>query len=762
MADAQSVEQYQALLSQGHDLAWAEDWQGAAKVYRQALTLRDDDPFAYLDLGLALFEMGDLEAALEAYQKASSLNPEDISALQKIAEIHLQRDEKLQAATMFLLLGDAYMRQRQPAEAVRAWQQVVRHDPYNRTAYTRLAEAYRRGRRRDLAAQAVLAHARVCAESGKEQDAVELARQALEWQPDLVAAEQLIERLLGPQAVPSSRRGTGSLRRGTGALRGSPAKKGSSPLDYDSLQIETSREEILAEAGPNPAELAKQRALARIAEAFFAGESVDLTMEAMKARAVDLQMRGQTEEAAKTFEEIIEAGGGSEDVYYALGTLYQSILRWNDALRLFRRVTSSTEYGMAAYFAIGEVFQSQGRMDEAAQAFSNAVATLDLEHVERDDVDQVMRVYEGLIDSYAAQGQQQRAQEYMNELSDLLHDRGWEDKLLELNTRLGGEFETEDSSSELLDAQESELVLRALEAARRYRERGLQRAAVEELYWALSLAPHYLPMHRMLAELFLELGHPEDAVAKLLAMAELYEIRAAPSQAIQVLRRALEISPAEQQVRSHLIDLLTAHGEIDEALEHYLYLAESYYQFAQVERAVEKLNEALRLAPRGSPSEEWPNRIQRRLADIYMQRLDWRRAAAAFEHLAANAPDDLEVAQRLVDLYFKLGAQERALASLENTANYLLENQGPLQMMQALESQVELRDDEPALWRLMGEMQVEMGDTEGAAKSWERAVELLVRQGERGQGAGLLRRILALQPAQAKRYRAMLDVLTKR
>ena len=51
-------------------------------------------------------------------------------------------------------------------------------------------------------------------------------------------------------------------------------------------------------------------------------------------------------------------------------------------------------------------------------------------------------------------------------------------------------------------------------------------------------------------------------------------------------------------VRSKLIDLYTTLNKAQQALEQYLTLADSYFQLAQVDRALEKYNEALSISNR--------------------------------------------------------------------------------------------------------------------------------------------------------------------
>ncbi len=505
-------EVYEAQLSAAHDYAWAERWPEAARAYEQAVELCDSDGIAFLSLGLALYNCGEPRQALDAYRQAHGLGAGEIIALQRMAAIHAELGERIQAASTYLLLADAFLRARQPAGAVRAWQQVIRYDALSRTAFRRLATAYQRGGRADLAAQALTGLARIHANAGEAREAMAVASEALELVPGFIPARQLL---------------------------GLPDEE---PVD--------------------PAEGADPQRDRRLP---------------------------------------LDATGGHTPL---------------------AQLDSSEE------------------------------------------------------------------ESFLDELSD---------------TTAG------------------EAGHAAMERARQYMERGQTRAAIDELYWALSLAPYFLPLHRLLADLFLADGRPDDAVAKLVAVSESYVTRLKPTQAIDALRGALAIAPADQNVLVKLIDRLTSHGEIDEALEHYVQLAERFYQLAQGERALEKLNEALRLAPRSREDGMWVVRIQTRLADIYIQRLDWRRAAAALQGIQTLNPGDLLVVRQLADLLFKMDARERALDVIRDTAHHLAEAQRVEEIEPFLQAQMALRPEEAELLNLLGEWQVAAGDGEGAPATWERA-----------------------------------------
>jgi tetratricopeptide (TPR) repeat protein len=742
------AQQFQAWLQKGHDSAWAGNWAEAANAYRQAIGFQGNDPLAHISLGLALYEQGDLNAALTAYQRALALNPNEVPALQKLAEIYAQQGDSRQASAFFMRVADGYMKLRQPAQAVRAWQQVVRHDPTNRVAYRRLADAYQRGRRNDLAAQALLGLARVHSEANERKTAVTLAREALTLKPDYTPAQHFLSLVDTPAGTQFA---TAATPRPTGLLRSAPPPS----MGLLNLAEEESHNRIASTT-----QLAQERALARLADSFFAGEGGDLEVEALKAQALDLQTRGLTDEAIRTYEQVIKRGGGSDDIYYTLGTLYQSLFRPDEAIKMYQQVMDAPDYATAAHFAIGQCYQNTGRMDEALTAFLEAAKKIDLQSVEKGQADEIIKLYEGLADSYDAKGDKEQAEHFLAQLTEFLSQRGWEDKLRELQARLGND--TNDLTiAEFIENAANPEVFAALEAAGQYQEHGLYRAAIEELYWGMDAAPYYLPLHTQMAELFLLLGKMEEAVAKMVMVADAAHTRGKPTQAIRALERAVEMNPIDQNVRSRLIDLLMSNGAVDVAMHHYVQLAEGFYQLAQVDRAVEKLNEALRVAPRANPEAEWNLKIQRRLADIHTQRLDGRRAVAALEGIYQARPMEIETVQQLTSLYFRLGAEERALNVIEDTTNRLLHTEGQTTAYRFLQHEVTQQATNPTVVKLFGTFQSEWGESDGAARSWEKAVELFVRKGDKAQAGALLRRIIALRTTNEARYRAMLEHLMK-
>ena len=129
---------------------------------------------------------------------------------------------------------------------------------------------------------------------------------------------------------------------------------------------------------------------------------------------------------------------------------------------------------------------------------------VDLTSVEREQADDLISVYEGLAESYAAKGDRSRSESFTNALEKFLTDKGWEDKVQEVRKHLES-MRTEGnqvSLAEFIGVNEPDqsariaFVIPGIHGARQFN------AASEECYRAIQIAPSYLPAHIRLAEIF--------------------------------------------------------------------------------------------------------------------------------------------------------------------------------------------------------------------------------------------------------------------
>ena len=123
-------------LLQGYALARQGQHAAAIESYEQALRISPEDEGSWLALGQSQSELGQKERAIRTYRQALRYRPESAQA--------------------YLALGDLYQRQGQPDLALPNYRESVRYDPDLEQAWIGLAIAYHltgQGERRDQALQ---------------------------------------------------------------------------------------------------------------------------------------------------------------------------------------------------------------------------------------------------------------------------------------------------------------------------------------------------------------------------------------------------------------------------------------------------------------------------------------------------------------------------------------------------------------------------------------------------------------------------------
>jgi tetratricopeptide (TPR) repeat protein len=225
--------------------------------------------------------------------------------------------------------------------------------------------------------------------------------------------------------------------------------------------------------------------------------------------------------------------------------------------------------------------------------------------------------------------------------------------------------------AELVLQAQSSTVLESMTRVHALARAGNMRAAMDEAFDAVQHAPTYLPLHTLMGDLLTQEGRTQDAIAKYSVVADAYGLRGEVGQATKLLRRVIQISPMDLTARSRLIDQLVERGQVNEAVQENLDLAEIYYLLADLDMARKTKTTAMSLIQQGNAEREWNARILRRMADIDLQRLDWRQALRVFEQIRTLRPDDDGIRRQLVELNLRLGQQTQAFTELDGYLTYL-------------------------------------------------------------------------------------------
>jgi tetratricopeptide (TPR) repeat protein len=113
------------------------NYKAATEYFKQCIELKEDGT-TYRELGHALAQAGDLQAAATAYRRATELDVGDMSSLQNLAEV-------------LLVSGERDLAQQRRARALEQWrearallQNILQRDPGNTRAQDRLRQLQER------------------------------------------------------------------------------------------------------------------------------------------------------------------------------------------------------------------------------------------------------------------------------------------------------------------------------------------------------------------------------------------------------------------------------------------------------------------------------------------------------------------------------------------------------------------------------------------------------------------------------------------
>jgi len=741
---------YEEAQRNGSALTQERRWEEAIASYERALGEFPDDPDALSGLGWALAGAGRFESALQPLRRAMELEKANPAFAERLGEVLERMGHGAEAARAYLMAAQRHAGQRAPSLAEKRWVDAARLDPQNIPARVSLLRHYLSQRKTQQALVRYVELATIYQGQGKTQQALEICDHALKLDPDHPEIRDMAERLRAGVVAPVTEDETASLT-----------------FSFD--------EEQESEEKGSPVEAARQKALADLAEAVF-GETPPQTgplvmrplskreMDALISKALDCQTTGDIEGAITCYEQVVKGGVIEPAVHFNLGLLYQEQLRFEDAAEQFQRSVTDPEYRMGSLFALGECQRALGQIDEALTHFIEVLKIVDLGTVKREQADDLIQLYEELARTHAAKGEREQAADFVNALISFLGEKGWEDKVVkarELLDALAREGPVL-SLAEILAVPGSGRILQSIGLAQEYQRRDMKYAALDELSQAISIAPNFLPLHRQMGETLVSMGRVDDAVAKFLVVADVYQVRGSFSQAVATYERGLRLAPMNVAVRARLIDLLVSHGEIDRALEHYLALGDTYYQMAQLDRAREKYEEALQLAPRGSPERGWKVRFLHRIGDIDLQRVSWRQAMAVYEKIRNQAPDDEKARLTLMDLYYRFNQPEKAIAELDALLR-LYRQTGKMQKVIAiLQEQVEERPDDIPLRTRLAQAHLDAENIQDALDALDVLGEMQLQAGRNEDAIVTIRAILRLHPPNADAYQQLLDQLTRR
>ena len=312
----------------------------------------------------------------------------------------------------------------------------------------------------------------------------------------------------------------------------------------------------------------------------------------------------------------------------------------------------------------------------------------------------------------------------------------------------------------MLAAGSGHQLVSALSWVRELKNARRLRSAMEEAFYALEIAPLYLPLHTLMADLLVYQGETQRAIEKYKIVARVYSMRGEPAQAIALQRKVIELAPADIQVRNQLIAQYQSSGQFDETALELMKLAEIYMSLADLPMARNTYTNALKIEKSSRISLNIRIKILLCIADIDLQSLDWRQAVRSFEQIRTLQPNNEEARRQLVSLYFRLGQDNTGSRELADYLDYLKENGRQRKIIPVLE---ELSRDFPAsiqIRHLLAESYREQGLSSAAITQLDWIGEKLLNSGDRSGAITSIRKIISLNPPNKSEYELLLSQLS--
>ncbi|MCC7361747.1 MAG: tetratricopeptide repeat protein [Anaerolineales bacterium] len=761
----------------GHSAAWDQLWDSAIHHYRAALKEFPDEPTALSSLGYALLQADRLEEALGQYQRAAALSPGDPVAPEKCGEIFERQGRLNDAAQTYLAVAEIHLKRRDVKKATENWTRVVRLTPDNLAAHSRLALAFERTSQPKLAAREYIEVGRIFQRARDTEKATAAVTRALQLDPQSAEGRDALDRLRRGVALAVPERPTlpeaASGPAGPAGPAAPEADSGGTPADG-------------VDHHANPLEDALEPALGRLAELLFEEDlelakkpgsmgaltratgklSGDRARRAVASRhlgqAITSYSTGEVGAAIKHYEEALNAGFDNALVSFALGALLLRQKRMADAGKRFRAALNHPDVAVGAMFGLAQAELQANQPREAVNHLLGALRRLDqgLNPPERHDV--LAEAYESLTEGLQGAAPADLTA-LAGSLTQFLSGAGWHDRLVMARRQLDGSALDGQAVplADLLAVPGASQVVESMRRIESYMGRQLWATAMEEAYYALGQAPTHLPVHIRIAEILSAEEKQTAAIEKYRAVAETYRIRGELTRATRITQEVLRLSPLDVTMRSWLIELLVEQHKIEEALQQFTDLADTYYQLADLEAARTTYADALMLAQQNNLAKEWRVNLLHKMGDIDLQRLNWREAQNVYEQIKNLAPDDGPARATLIDLLFRLGNSKQGLVETDAYLRQLLAGRDMPRAIEVLAELVETHPHESGLLARLARLYADTGRPQDAIVQYDRLGEMQLQAGQIPQAVETIRTILSLGPEDTEQYQQLLDELQR-
>ncbi len=393
---AEVTQGFEAAMRRGREFGAAGTWDKALQEYVRAVQLNPSDISARYGLAEALASTDQIDYALQQLQGIVRNQPQHTNGWHLMAQLQHQTGRIPEAIQTFQRLKEIYNKAGQKQKIVETLREILQADPAQVGAYRELMDLAKARGDRKAAALVAVELGQYYLTQNQKRDALSSANEALMLLPGL------------PEAYTLKSEAGGSLP--SRAI--SAAEKASPAFDMNNLPPLPNFDEGGQKVNPAQSNGQGQSPSAK-----------ESTINQLIKSAEDSLARGETGLALRNYEMAVEAGTERADVFYSIGNLYSDQKQLEPAVKYLRLSTSDPDYAASAYFGMGQLFAEANRLDEAAHAYTDALNLIDLQTIGREEVDELIDMYDALGDVLLRQTKDQEALELYNRLVKFINDK---------------------------------------------------------------------------------------------------------------------------------------------------------------------------------------------------------------------------------------------------------------------------------------------------------------------------------------------------
>ena len=200
-----------------------------------------------------------------------------------------------------------------------------------------------------------------------------------------------------------------------------------------------------------------------------------------------------------------------------------------------------------------------------------------------------------------------------------------------------------------------------------YAEQGFFLKAVAVYKEILKIDPTLVDVNLKLAELYHQLGLLSDATNQYRQISQIYEKQGRIDDAIDVLRKMVELDPENVASRIKLAEMFAKQQMVEEARN-------EFRAAAAFLKSHHRIDDYIKVAERIVHFDPTDLETTRELANIYIQKNDARRALAKLQVCFKANPKDVETLSLLANAFRDLGQTQKTVSVYRELARIHLDN----------------------------------------------------------------------------------------